>query len=184
MKKYCLSAWNFVDPLYFQFTRLEYIKKTGGDNSIFRVRLTKYKGRNIVLSDGTTITKNDVIVKIHLHNAKLLQKMYRSDNEIKRALIIYKGIKESLPSLVHYIQSHEKADRIKGLIGITTLYRGCKKLGFEAHPIASPTYKNFKKISLLPIYFLSSSRGIRKEIPSPMYLFMSKDALISRYTGE
>ncbi|WP_432806327.1 YkoP family protein [Lederbergia citrisecunda] len=64
------------------------------------------------------------------------------------------------------------------------LYKGCKKSGFEAHPIASPIHKKFKKVSLLPIYFLSSSRGIRNEIPSPMYLFMSKDALISRYRGE
>ncbi|MBS4196659.1 hypothetical protein KHA97_16535 [Bacillus sp. FJAT-49870] len=184
MKQYCLSAWNFIDPLYFQFTRLQYIKKTCGDNSIFRVRLTKYKGRNIVLSDGTTITKNDVLVKIHLHNAKLLQQMYKCDNEIRRALLIYKGVKESLPSLVNYMQSQEKADQIKGLIGITMLYKGCKKLGFEAHPIASPIYKNFKKVSLLPIYFLSSSRGIKKEIPSPMYLFMSKDALTSRYRSE
>lgn len=181
MRKYCLSAWNFIDPIYFQFTRLKYIQKECGKKSILRVRLTKYKGRDIVLSDGTSINKNDVLVKIHLHNVKLLQQMEWCDSEIRKAFLIYQGVKESLPSVIRYIQSQENADQIKGLIGITMLYKGCKKLGFEPHPIVSPLYKDFKKVSLLPIYLLSSTNSLRKEVPSPMYLFMSKDALFSCY---
>lgn len=181
MRRYCLYAWNFIDPIYFQFTRLKYIKKECGNKSILRVRLTKYKGRDVVLSDGTSISKNDILVKIHLHNAKLLQQMEWCDSEIRRALLIYQGIKESLPSVARYIQLQENTEQIKGLIGITTLYKGCKKLGFEPHSIVNPLYKNFKKVSLLPIYFLSSTRVTGKEIPSPMYLFMSKEALFSRY---
>ncbi|WP_432806328.1 YkoP family protein [Lederbergia citrisecunda] len=43
--------------------------------------------------------------------------MHRCDNEVRRALLIYKGIKESLPSLIHFIQSQEKANQIKRMIG-------------------------------------------------------------------
>jgi len=181
IRQYCLTAWNFIDPLYFRFTRLQYIEKACGNRGILRVRLTKYKGRNIVLPDGTAINKNDVLVKIHLHNAKLLRQIQLCDSEIRRALFIYKDIKESLPSVIRYIQAQENDVQIKGLIGITMLYKGCKKLGFEPYPIASPFYKTFKKLSLLPIFLLSST-GIRtKNVPSPMYLFMSRDALFGRY---
>jgi hypothetical protein len=181
MRQYCLSAWNVIDPLYFQCTRLQYIEKKCGERAILRVRLTKYKGRDIVLSDGTAINKNDVLVKIHLHNARLLQQMQWCDSEIRRALLLYKDLKESLPAVIRYIQSQGNADEIKGLIGITMLYKGCQKLGFEAHLIAHPFYKAYKKLSLLPIYLLSSKNCLDRKIPSPMYLFMSKDALFSRY---
>ncbi|WP_340083927.1 hypothetical protein MHB50_13635 [Siminovitchia sp. FSL H7-0308] len=181
MRQYCLSAWNFIDPVYFQCTRLQYIQKACGNQSILRVRLTKYKGRDIVLSDGTPIKKNDVLVKIHLHNSKLLQQMESCHSEIRRALYIYQAVKESLPFVIRYIQTQKNHEQIKGLIGITMLYKGCKKLGLEPYPIIHPFYKHFKKFSLLPIYFLSSARAFNKEIPSPMYLFMSRDTLMSRY---
>lgn len=181
IRKYCLAAWNFIDPMYFQFTRLEHVEKSCGKRGILRVRLTRYKGGNVTLPDGTAIQKNDLLVKIHLHNVKLLQEMQWCNSEIRRALLIYKEIQESLPSVIHYIQKQEKSGQIKGVIGITMLYKGCQKLGFKPYPISNPFYKTFKKVSLLPIYFLSSTASTSKGIPSPMYLFMSKDTLYNRY---
>ncbi|SFD65892.1 hypothetical protein SAMN05428981_1011317 [Bacillus sp. OV194] len=52
-----ISAWNMIDPLYFFFTRLQYLEQTRVNTTIFRVRLTRYKGRAVVLSDGTCIKK-------------------------------------------------------------------------------------------------------------------------------
>lgn len=181
IRQYCLSAWTMIDPLYFHFTRLQHIKKTCGNKTIMRVRLTKYKGRNIVLADGTAINRNDMLVKIHLHNVKLLKQIQGYDSEIRRALIIYKSVQESLPFIARYIQTHDDANKIKGLIGITMLYKGCKKLGFEPHPISSLSYKYFKQVTLFPIYFLSSTNKMKKEIPSPVYLFMSKDSLFNQH---
>ncbi|MEI3607807.1 hypothetical protein SPD48_19155 [Pseudogracilibacillus sp. SE30717A] len=180
-KQYCLTTWSIIDPLYFRFTRLHYVEKATGENTIMRVRLTKYKGRNIVLSDGTRIYKNDILIKIHLHNVELLKQIQGYDNELRRALMIYKTVKESLPFIVRHIQIHDHGNKIKGLIGITMLYKGCHKLGFETYSITNPFYKYFKKAALLPIYLLSSSSMVIKEVPSPVYLFMSKDHLINQY---
>ncbi|MBS4209949.1 hypothetical protein KHA95_17925 [Bacillus sp. FJAT-50079] len=181
MRQYCISAWSFIDPLYVQFTRLQHIKKTCGNQTMMRVRLTKYKGRNIVLADGTAINKNDVLVKIHLHNVKLLRHIQGYDSEVRKALMIYKGVQDSLPSIAHYIYKHRYANDIKGLIGISMLYKGCKKLGFEPHSITNRYYKYFKQLAFFPIYFLSTKNTFKKEIPTPMYLFMSKESLFQQY---
>lgn len=181
IRQYCLSVWTILDPIYYHFSRLQHIKKACGNQTIMRIRLTKYKGRHIVLSDGTAIHKNDVLVKIHLHNVQLLKQIQRYDSEVKKAFMIYKSVEESLPFITHYILKHHQNENIKGLIGITRLYKGCKKLGFEAHSIKNPFYKCFKRLALFPIYFLSSKNSIKKEIPTPMYLFMSKEILKNKY---
>ncbi|MGR5985610.1 YkoP family protein [Bacillus cytotoxicus] len=84
MKSYVLTIWNFIDPIYYKFTRLTYIHKGTCDDNILRVRLTRYKGKNITLSDGTQINKNDTLIKIHLHNVRLLNEMKSFENNIKK----------------------------------------------------------------------------------------------------
>lgn len=181
IKQFCILLWTIVDPLYFRFTRLEHIEKECSDKTVMRVRLTRYRGRKITLSDGTVINKNDILLKIHLHNVKLLRQIKGFDSEIRRAFMIYKMVEESLPLIARYIQLHEYVNDIKGLVGITMLNKGCKKLGFETFAMHNRYYKLFKKASLLPIYYLSSNRALYREKPSPMYLFMSKEHLYNKY---
>ncbi|WP_052400857.1 YkoP family protein [Oceanobacillus jeddahense] len=179
-RKTGLFFWNVIDPIYFHFTRLDYVESKLGDRTIMRVRLTKYKGSKVTLSDGTEINKNDMLLKIHLHNIQILRQIQNNDSEVRRALTIYKNVQESLPEIVHYIQIRGYTNEIKGLIGITMLHKGCKKLGFEIYPIHNRYYKLFKQIALLPIYLLSCNK-IKRKITSPMYLFMSKDKLLNKY---
>lgn len=173
----CINLWSILDPIYFCFTRLCYIENKFGNRSIMRVRITRYKGRKITLSDGTVINKNDVLLKIHLHNVELLRQIQEFDSETRKALMTYKRVKESLPLIAKYIQLHNNVNEIKGLVGITNLNKGCRKLGFETFAIHNRYYKLLKKASLLPIYFLSSYSVSKREKPSPIYLFMSKDRL-------
>lgn len=180
IKQYCLSLWTLVDPIYFSFTRLHQIENIDGDKTMIRVRLTKYKGRKIILSDGTIINKNDLLLKIHLHNVKLLRQI-QGYSEVRKALITYKSVRESLPFISRYLEIHNHSKKIKGLIGITTLYKGCKKLGFEPFQIHNPYYKKFKQVAFSPIQFLSSNKRLNKEYPTPIYLFMSKDRLFTKY---
>lgn len=180
IKKYCLFIWKMMDIVYFNLTRLQYIKNNDGKNTIMRVRQVIYKGRNVVLSDGTKINKNDVLIKIHLHNVKLLSQLHLS-NDVRKGLILYRSIHESLPYICRYLQLHQNTTEIKGLIGITMLYRGCKRLGFEPVSIQNRYYKLFKRVALYPIYFLSSNNVSTKRIPEPMYLFMSKKHLLDKY---
>lgn len=182
MKAYLLTVWNILDPIYYSFTRLTYLDKSiGGNTNIFRVRLTRYKGRDVTLSDGTEIKKNDFLVKIHLHNVRLISEMIHIKNEVRKGRFICKCVEHSLPGLLTYIQHHEKNDEIKGIIGITTLAKGSKYLGFESIDIMNPFYKWFKFISFLPICILSSSKSVSMKKQPPKYLFMSKEMLVNKY---
>ncbi|HEY4553198.1 MAG TPA: hypothetical protein VIG80_08390 [Bacillaceae bacterium] len=181
IRQYCLSLWMVFDPIYYFFTRLEHLKNAYGNKTVLRVRLTRYKGREMTLSDGTVIRRNDLLVKIHLHNVKLLRQIQRYDNELRRAKFIYKSVRDALPSIVQFINSQHARDEIRGVIGITMLHKGCGKLGFETRPISSSVYRHFKRSALLPIYYLSSSNKGWHKKPDPMYLLMSKESLKERY---
>ena len=167
-----------MDPIYSYFTRLENIPNEEGEKTMIRVRLTRYRGRTVKLADGTIIKQNDILVKIHLHNVKILKYIQGIDSELRRGLMIYKYVRESLPSIARYIQMHENSNEIKGLIGITTVYKGCERLGFNTKSIHNVYYKLFKILSFLSIQFLSSKT---KKWANPMYLFMPKNVLLTKY---
>ncbi|PLT30016.1 YkoP family protein [Peribacillus deserti] len=184
MRGYILSIWSVLDPVYFRFTRLTYLLDIHNSNNIFRVRLTRYKGKDVTLSDGTIIRKNDILVKIHLHNVRLLTEMRTVKTDIVRARMIYQSVRRSLPGIERYIGNHERSSHIKGIIGITSLNKACSRLGFDVEDISHPIYKWMKWATFLPIMFLSSTvsnkgRSLLKE--SPSYLFMSKEKLTRLY---
>ncbi|MGP7815918.1 YkoP family protein [Niallia sp. 01092] len=183
MRGYLLSIWSILDPIYYKCSRLTYLPKTGSDRNIFRVRLTKYKGKNIILSDGTNIKKNDLLIKIHLHNVKLLKELKNTKSELKKAKIIFRSVQHSLPGIELYIRNHKKSQQIKGIIGITNLNKSCDRLGFEVVHFTNRIYKWFKWTSSLPITLLSRNSPFKNNIfkYQPSYLLMSKHKLSSLY---
>ncbi|QGQ46112.1 YkoP family protein [Metabacillus sediminilitoris] len=178
MRSYLLSFWNILDPLYYLFTRLEYLDRHSG---IFRVRLTKYKGKEVLLSDGTLIKKNDKLVKIHLHNVKLLSELKGVPCSVRRGRIIFQKVLISMPLIAEYINGHKEKNEIKGVIGITMLYKGAEKIGFEIFQPCHPLYKLFKRISQTPLYLLSAEQPKISKIPDTYYLFISKEKLQQTY---
>jgi hypothetical protein len=177
MKSYLLGVWNTLDPLYYSFTRLKYVKDLEKNRTLFRVRLTRYKGRSTVLKDGTVIHKNDLLLKIHLHNVKIMNELYAVTSDTRRAVYIYHMVKRAMPMLAKYVKNHDRYNDIKGIIGITSLHKGSKRLGFDNITIPNPVYRTYKQMTFTPINYIASSS--RHE--EPMYLFMSKDELVNRY---
>jgi hypothetical protein len=184
MRGYILSFWSLVDPLYYFFTRLTYLPCEEIKGNIFRVRLTRYKGRNIVLSDGTQINKNDTLVKIHFHNVRLLKELKEIKSEIKKGKMIYRYVQTSLPGIEIYIRNCSHSKEIKGIIGITLLNKGCERLGFEVFDISHPIYKRLKRLAFLPIGIISSQTASIRHIfndQQPKYLLMSTKKLSNMY---
>ncbi|MGX4668796.1 YkoP family protein [Cerasibacillus sp. JNUCC 74] len=179
IKSCLLSFWTRIDPIYFACSRLTYIVDPNQNRTVLRARLTKYKGATVVLSDGTVLQKNDILLKIHLHNVKLLKELSTVTNDIKRAVFIYHIIKQAMPSLAMYIQSHPSSEKVKGVIGITNLSRGAERLGFEKAPLKNALYRFFKQVTLLPINSFTGTKKI-----NPVYLFMSKRKLLTIYARE
>ncbi|TCP26575.1 hypothetical protein EV207_1195 [Scopulibacillus darangshiensis] len=178
---YMISIWAFFDPLYFAFTRLTYLGER--QTSILRIKLVRYKGKDVLLSDGTKIRKNDVMIKIHLHNVLLLKELKEIKGQIKRARFIYRQMQQAMPGLSEFIYNHEKNHQIKGIVGITMLYKGADRLGFDILPTSNRFYRWFKYIALYPIYYIAAQQEspLFLKSPNPKYLLMSKNTLTSKY---
>ncbi|WLR52914.1 hypothetical protein LC040_08495 [Bacillus tianshenii] len=183
MRIHLLNLWTFFDPLYFRCTRLTYLQEK---KNILRIRLTTYKGRPVTLADGTRIHRKDTLIKVHLHNCRLLQELNALEHELKKVRYLYRSVQESLPELVSYIQSHPQRDKIKGIVGITALNKSCERLGFEVHAISNPFYKWFKVFAHLPIHLISMPQPTLSSIAKhePTYLFMSTETLFDKYKNE
>ncbi|WP_053220153.1 YkoP family protein [Virgibacillus senegalensis] len=185
MRRNLIQLWTLSDPYYFHCTRLSYIKESNNSDfqNIFRVRLTSYQGKNIMLDDGTMIRKNDTLIKIHLHNIRLINETYDISGEVRKARHIYQTVQASLPGLAAYLREHVKRDQIKGIIGITVLnHKICQRLGFETFTISNPAYKLFKYAIFSTINKLATDPSrFHKGKQEPMYLFMSKDKLLNVY---
>lgn len=177
MRSYLLNLWNIMDPIYYQCTRLCYVPGMERKNTIFRVRLTRYKGATVILEDGTVIKRNDVLIKIHLHNVRLISEIQSIDNEVKKAIHLYRSIRQALGGLAVFLEENKKYFKAKGILGITMLNQGAIRLGFEIVPIKNPFYRSFKKWTFFPINILTNA-SISEE---PMYLFMSKEQLQKHY---
>jgi hypothetical protein len=177
MRSYILGIWNTVDPVYYSFTRLDYVKDREQKRTLFRVRLTRYKGTSTVLKDGTVIKKNDLLIKIHLHNVKIMNELYTVTSDTRRAVYIYHMVKRAMPMLANYVKYHKRYDEIKGIIGITTLHKGATRLGFENMSIQNSFYRTYKRLTFTPINYIASS----SMHDDPVYLFMSKDELLEKY---
>ncbi|GEN31409.1 hypothetical protein HNQ35_001918 [Cerasibacillus quisquiliarum] len=176
MKGYLLQLWNMIDPIYFHCTRLCYVPDLSHGKTILRVRRTCYKGKPVVLTDGTMIRKNDTLLKIHLHNVRLVSEFHSMNNDIQKALNLYRKIRSSLYHLADFIKKEENC-HVKAILGITMLYQGADRLGFEMFPIKNSYYRQFKKYTFLPINYLANA-SLPKE---PVYLFMSRRTLENQY---
>ncbi|WP_394138145.1 YkoP family protein [Cytobacillus oceanisediminis] len=178
-----LIVWGYLDPIYFPFTRLQYPASDQEREGVFRVRLTKYKGKDLELSDGIIIRKNDLLLKIHLHNVKLLNEFNNIKSELSKGRGIFKRVKESMPVLTTFILKHPEEAKIKGIIGITLINKGFSPLGFECILPENKLYCWFKKTFQLPIFLLSCSKISVANVKRhrTVYLMMSKEKLIEKY---
>lgn len=182
MMKTFIHMWSLVDKLYFCLSHLEYVNQS--ERNIFRVKPLLYRGNALSMSDGTEFRHNDLLLKIHLHNCLLLQEMMTIGNDVKRALYVYNRVENSLPGLAQCIARHPQENKIKGVIGITLLTRGVKKLGFEVREISNPYYLQIKQAYLKPMFILChpNRKNMAKEKDLvPKFLIMSKEKLLENY---
>ncbi len=187
LKRVFLSLWTIVDPIYYAFSNLTYVEPATSqasscEKNVFRVRTLRYRGESLKLEDGTVIKKNDLLMKIHLHNIMLLKDLLIINSHVVKARNLYRMIEQSMPGLAQYIKNHPQCSEIRGIMGITTLNRGCKELGFEVFPIEHELYKLFKATTLLPIHMITHPQPFKMiEKHVPCYLVMSKFNLFKLY---
>ncbi|WP_353892589.1 hypothetical protein PRVXH_001945 [Proteinivorax hydrogeniformans] len=182
MKKSIINIWGILDVIYAKLMGLYNIKKTNQDDSIIRVRFVKHWGSDITLEDGTTITKNDLLLKIHLHNVKFIKELSNIKSPIRKGMYAYREVEQAMPGLASFIETHSNYKEIKAVVGVTMLTKGTYRLGFEEKLIKNFCYRWIKYISQIPIYYLSNGcinkNMFRKN--RVKFLLQSKESILKK----
>ena len=178
-----LMLWGFWDEIYQRCTRLKYIEK---GNNIFRIVPLRYRGESLVTSDGQSIHKGDLIVKIHIHNYYFATLCNGVKDELRVALLLRRHIMQSLPKLAAYLEGMNNREEIKGIVGTTMLHKGVQPLGFSISDVPMNALFRFKRWYLYLLIRLIHPDGKRRvqtrrqDIPLKR-VYMSKEHLLNRY---
>ncbi|WP_350344471.1 hypothetical protein PRVXT_000887 [Proteinivorax tanatarense] len=181
MKKFVINVWGKLDIYYAKLMGLYSIKKNGED-SIIRARFVKHWGSDITLKDGTIIKKNDLLLKIHIHNVKFIKELSTINSPIRKGMHAYKEVEQAMPGLADFIESHPKCETIKAVVGVTMLTKGTYRLGFEEKIITNVCYRWMKYLSQVPIYYLSNGCINKKMFQKNRvkFLLQSKESILNK----
>lgn len=156
-----------------------------GRPTLFRLRLKRYRGRPLVLSDGTLLRPRDPIAELHLNN-EMLKEITRTGKSPERiALLTLKEVKRSLPALARWVQSTPQGKNIRAVVGLTMLYRGTERLGFTVSepPAIIKSLATWYQGWLLSLYHSEGRLRLyrHKEKLSPKIVAMGREELLRRY---
>lgn len=179
-----LQLWRIWDHIYYHSTRLQYIDK---NNNLFRIVLLPYWGNRLVTKSGHEINKNDLVIKLHIHNFRLAEMIYEKKGAKALGILLLREVRNSMPGLAQFVANHPMADRIKGIVGTTFLHRGVEKLGFTtSEPINTGIYR-LKSLYLKWMMRLMHPDG-KKRLESSAQeklvikrVFISKEELLDLY---
>lgn len=184
MNSFILRLWGLWDPIYYYFSRLQYVDRR---NNLFRVVLLPYWDEiPLYTRSGDKIEKGDLIIKIHIHNYKLAKMIYGRKNANTLGLILLREIRSSLPGLARFILASPFQEKIKGLVGTTFLYRGAENLGFTIVEPPQTLRMKIKNIYLRWMLWIihPEGRGRFQHVDSRLTVkrvFMTKDELLQKY---
>lgn len=171
-----LNLWRLWDIVYYHSSRLQYVDKK---NNLFRIVFLPYWGEQLVTKNGDVISKNDLVLKLHLHNYRLAELIYKKKGVKALGIVLLREVRQSMPGLAHYVAAHPHSDRIVGVVGTSFLHRGVEHLGFTcSDPIDSTIYR-IKKIYLKWMLQFMHPEG-KKRITAAKDNLLIKRIFISR----
>ncbi|SMO49439.1 YkoP family protein [Melghirimyces algeriensis] len=182
-----LTAWRWVDKIYYGITRLQYVDQS--NQNLFRIVIKPYRGEPLKTRDGVWLKKGDWYAKLHLHNlriAQLLRENTEHHSGIRDELLIIREIRKSFPALTEYLEHHPHGKSVHVLLGTTFLYHGSKRLGFDVQELPSAFRAWMKSLFLQCILLCCHPQGWRrlqqqKDKWIPKRVFISKEQLNQRY---
>ncbi|MCL6634470.1 MAG: polysaccharide deacetylase family protein [Peptococcaceae bacterium] len=184
LKKCAQKLWGLIEPA---IRRLAGIRDLGeGGQSIWRVALRRYRGRDWPMPDGSVLRPGDFYLELHLNNERLLSLIDENTSVERMALIAMREVRNGLPAVAGLLNSHERFRKVKALFGITLLHRGCSRLGFTAYdmkPGLFATLAGWYERWLLALFHPGGARSLKayREKLSPKYVVMTRQELMRRY---
>ena len=181
--RFVLILWPVADRLLRVIYHIRPLKADG--SGIASLDIRRYKGRTIVLNDGSEVKTGDPIIEIHLNNdwfkkrCKLNIKTSQFPREILGCL------EQDLRFLAQQVVNG-KFEGVVAIHGSTLLHAGAKRLGFQVEELPDSLWKKgayFYMAALMQIYHLRASEAPKRKEKSlePKEVWLSRAALLTRY---
>lgn len=135
-RRFIFALWERWEQL---FTRLHNIESISATN-ILRISKTRYKGPNLYTPEGQLLAaRGDLVGEIHLDNSRLA---LSDKNSLKTGVQVLRQAREALPEFAKHIEGNPNFQDIDVFMGLSTINRGVKGLGFEVQEV-KPTFFNY-----------------------------------------
>jgi hypothetical protein len=168
MIKIIRKLFEAIDNIIIRVNGLTFIPES--TLQYFYIDIQKYKGKDIYLSDGSTISKNDKIIELHINNKK-------TDNikkgELKK---IRQIINSEMKLLTSLISNNNDLKDIKAIYGRTVLYPLIAKKGFDVLNIEKKGLRFFLAFwdNIIKTVYSNYSSKFKKREPKEIWISSKK----------
>jgi len=157
-KRLLVSVWMVWEKLYHLIFRLRPL----GDGSSFHYRITRYPGRDLTLAGGGVLKRGERVIELHFDNRMLFRLSAGAKSEIHTALRLIRVGEELLPQLAAEFERMPNRETIRGVFGITLIYKGTEALGFQVFDLEHGWVRRLFGFYLHLLIAVFRSKGARR----------------------
>lgn len=173
--------WEQLFHLLFDVTPID------PDNRLLYYRVCTYQGSRIELPDGEEIRKGDRVVELHFNNEMIFDIASGTRSMMQLAVQLIRAVQELMPKMTEQIVKDSHANEIKGIYGITMIYRGTRQFGFTVKDMPRGLFYIVTKLYLRMLLWVIHPQGkkrleLKKELLTPKILAISTKELQKRYS--
>lgn len=153
----------------------------GSPHGIFMVRVETYHGRPIVLPDGTSVDRGDVVGELHVDNRALLATVG------ERKWDAAPRMREDLRAIAQAVEDGVFGSDLRAFYGMTLLSRAAGRVGFTVrsrHPTPLAWFDRIYMQGLLLLYAPEGSERVARGTSKGFYpgeVWLSRGELLRRY---
>ena len=152
---------------------------------MLRVGVERYRGRELLLSDGAAIRPGDRVVTIHFNNEAVSALHGREVNPVRAGILVVRNFERSLRALADLLERDPRYQAVKAITATTILYQGIDRFGFEVHPpsrtLANRIAAAYERFVLSRFHPLGRERGNQEKFQDVRTAWISSEAVKRRY---
>ncbi|WP_188993132.1 polysaccharide deacetylase family protein [Paenibacillus nasutitermitis] len=182
LKRATIACWMGWEKIFHFLFRV----KSGGDDSIFHIRVVPYRGEPLKLSDGQIIKDKDEVIELHFDNSKLLRLMTEARSMMHVAIRLIREVEKGMPKLAAQIAGRQEFEHVQGLYGISMINRGAEQFGFSVLDLPKGLFDRMTRIYLKLLLLVLHPSGKRRVKDkgsklTPRIIAMSMEEFWHRY---
>jgi len=182
--QFILWLWPFLDRV---FSRWLGIKPLREDRiGIISVELRRHRSRPLKLDDGGEIKPGDLVIELHLNNARFLHERKKTNSPVKALWEVTSAFADDLKYLAQQLVEGRFSPEIKAIHGVTLLHAPVRRAGFTVRELPDSLWKRltrFYHIGLMQTYNLQGAKRLTVGT-KPFTLkemWMSRSKLLEKY---